>query len=134
MFFLMTILLWRKIKKIHAMKKSVAEETTSAQPPREVIKDYCKVVMEINKRETQLPFMRGRAVYNRDETQKELLFVENTPRGKRSREIGRTLHSRSVQRADGDFTVTFRIRAGDKNLKYWMQSEARDVVKLIESV
>lgn len=131
-FFLLTILLLAK--KSHAMKKVTNEEPTSAQPPREVIKDFCKVVMEINQRETQLPFMRGRAVYNRDETQNELLFVENTPRGKRSREIGRTLHSRSVQRADGDFTVTFRIRAGDKNLKYWMQSEARDVVKLIESV
>lgn len=110
------------------------KKTETKTPRREVLKNFSKVVLEIEKRDTKLMMLRGRATLDRMSDKNEFYFIEDAPRGKRSREIGRTLHSRTVQRTDGDFTVTFRIRAGDKNLKYWMQSEARDVVKMIESV
>lgn len=75
--------------------------------------------------------LRGKALYNGHE--KEMTFVENMPRGPRSKEIGRTAHSRMVRRPDGMYTVTFRVDAGTKYLRQQMIVEVSDLVKMIEA-
>lgn len=73
--------------------------------------------------------LRGRCLLNQKKG--ELSFVQNEPRGPRSVEIGRTLHSRMVRRPDGEYTITFRTAATERHLKEQMISEVRDVVKAI---
>lgn len=73
--------------------------------------------------------LRGRALLNR--TKSELTFVQNTPRGPRSVEIGRTVHARFVRRPDGDYTITFRVAALEKHLREQMIAEVRDIVTAV---
>lgn len=74
--------------------------------------------------------LRGKALYNGHE--KEMTFVENMPRGPRSVEVGRTVHSRMVRRPDGKYTVTFRVEAGTKYLRQQLVAEVGDLVRMIE--
>lgn len=71
--------------------------------------------------------LRGRGLMNPEKG--EFAFVENAPRGKRSVEIGRTLHCRFVRRPDGEYTATFRFNATEKLIKEQLVAEVRDVVK-----
>lgn len=58
-----------------------------------------------------------------------MAFVENTPRGARSKEVMRTPHARMVRRPDGLYTVTFScLEAGEANLREQMLAEVRKLV------
>ena len=73
--------------------------------------------------------MHGKALL--DEVAHDFKFVENTPRGPRSVEVGRTVHSRFVRRPDGLYTVTFRCDASTKYLREALTAEVAEIVKLI---
>lgn len=73
--------------------------------------------------------MRGKALL--DSGDKRLTFIENTSRGPRSVEVGRTLHSRYVRRPDGLYTITLRVNADTKYLTETLVSEIREVSKVI---
>lgn len=73
--------------------------------------------------------MRGKALL--DTAAKDFKFVENTPRGPRSIEIGRTSHSRFVRRPDGLYTITFRVDARMKYLSESLCAEVRELCKII---
>lgn len=70
--------------------------------------------------------LRGRAVYN--EPDQRLTIVENSPRTKRSVEVGRGAHGRCVRRPDGNYTYTFHFTLKEKYLVQTLQAELRDVV------
>lgn len=74
--------------------------------------------------------LRGRALLNPHK--KEFAFVQNTPRGPRSVEVGRTLHSRFVCRPDGDYTVTVRFGAEEKNIREQLLAETRQIVSSVQ--
>ena len=74
--------------------------------------------------------LRGRALLNPHK--KEFAFVQNTPRGPRSVEVGRTLHSRYVCRPDGGYTVTVRFGAGEKNIREQLLAETRQIVSSVQ--
>lgn len=74
--------------------------------------------------------MRGKMLLNAEES--ELVFQENTPRGARSVEVGRTMHSRIVRRPDGLYTLTFRFDAGMRYAAATLVSELRDACKAAE--
>ena len=75
--------------------------------------------------------LRGRALFDFDD--KRFLFSQNEPRGPRSKEVGRTLHSRYVRRNDGDYTLTFHCSGGEKNLREMLISEVRDIATVIKA-
>lgn len=77
-----------------------------------------------------MQLMRGRALLNPEK--KEFAFVQNTPRGPRSVEVGRTLHSRYVCRPDGGYTVTMRFEADEKNLREQLLAETREIVTMTQ--
>lgn len=77
-------------------------------------------------RQVEHHLLRGRALLTPEEG--EFTFVENEPRGKRSVEIGRTLHSRFIRRPDGGYTVTFRFTGREDYLRSVFIAEVRDVV------
>ena len=61
-----------------------------------------------------LQLLRGKALLN--EAENRLIFVQNTPRGPRSREMMRTSHSRLVQTPQGSCTLTFRFWPSEKGV------------------
>lgn len=71
--------------------------------------------------ERNLQVLHGKALLN--EAENRLVFVQNTPRGPRSRELMRTAHSRLVRRPDGDYTLTFRFSPMEHNLQTTLVSE-----------
>ena len=74
--------------------------------------------------------LRGRALMNPEK--KEFAFVQNTPRGPRSVEVGRTLHSRYVCRPDGEYTVTVHFAANEGNIREQLLSETRTMVSAVQ--
>ena len=84
-----------------------------------------KVITVMGK--ANLRTMRGKALLNAQE--QEIIFQENTPRGKRSVEVSRTHHSRLVRRPDGDYTLTFRFSAKMKYPMATLVSEMRNAVE-----
>lgn len=76
--------------------------------------------------------LRGRVLI--DPGDQRCLVVENPPRGQRSREIGRTMHARIVERPDGDFTITFRIKRKEKYKRESMIAECRALAKIMEEI
>lgn len=77
----------------------------------------------------EMKLLRGRALLNPEKS--ELAFVQNTPRGARSVEVGRTLHSRYVRRPDGGYTATLRFEGDEKNLREKLLSEVREMVTMV---
>lgn len=73
--------------------------------------------------------LRGKALYNDQDS--ELTFVENAPRGKRSVEIGRTMHGRFVRRPDGLYTLTFRVDADMRYLRAVLVAEAGEAAAAV---
>ena len=74
--------------------------------------------------------LRGRALLN--DEKREMTFVQNTPRGPRSVEVGRTLHSRYVCRPDGEYTVTVHFAANEGNIREQLLSETRTMVTAVQ--
>lgn len=81
-------------------------------------------------RSPNMRVMNGRALLDVDGN--DFKFVENAPRGPRSVEVGRTMHSRFVRRPDGLYTVTLRLAAGTKYLREAITAEIADIIKAIE--
>lgn len=82
-------------------------------------------------KQRNMVLLRGKALLNEDESR--LTFIQNTPRGARSVEVGRSGHSRIVRRPDGLYTLTFRFDVKEKFLKESLLAEIREVVKLAEA-
>lgn len=74
--------------------------------------------------------LRGRALLN--DEKREMTFVQNAPRGPRSVEVGRTLHSRYVCRPDGEYTVTVHFAADEGNIREQLLSETRSMVTAVQ--
>lgn len=94
--------------------------------------NYVKKRLTVSVQSVQAPnmrVMRGKALL--DAAAEDFKFVENTPRGPRSVEVGRTLHSRFVRRPDGLYTITFRVDAGMKYLSEALCAEVRELCKTI---
>ena len=70
------------------------------------VKDIC-VDMYTSDAAVEKRLLHGKVFLNSDKG--EILFAQNAPRGPRSVEIGRTLHSRYVRRPDGMYTITLRL-------------------------
>lgn len=79
--------------------------------------------------EPEMQLLRGRALLNPDK--KEFAFVQNTPRGPRSVEVGRTLHARYVRRPDGGYTATVRFEGDESQLREKLLSEVREMVTMV---
>ena len=76
--------------------------------------------------------LRGRALLDVDS--KKFVFAQNEPRGARSTEVGRTMHSRLVRRPDSRYTLTFScMDGGEKQLREQLIAEVRDVMKMINA-
>ena len=74
--------------------------------------------------------LRGRALLDFDS--KKFVFAQNEPRGPRSTEVGRTMHSRLVRRPDSRYTLTFScMDGGEKQLREQLIAEVRDVMRMI---
>lgn len=76
--------------------------------------------------------LRGRVLI--DPSDSRCTVVQNTPRGARSREIGRTMHARIVERPDGDFTITFRIPRNEKFKRETLIVESRTLAKIMNEI
>lgn len=111
------------------MEKEKKEEVSKSLPHYSRVKDMC-IDLYTQTEQTDKRLLRGRVLLNRQKG--EMAFVENEPRGARSVEVGRTQHSRYVRRPDGYYTVTFRIRPDEKNIREQLLSEVRTVVKDID--
>jgi len=92
------------------------------------IKDIC-VDMYTHEAIIEKRLLRGRVFLNSDKG--EIMFTQNGPRGPRSIEIGRTLHSRNIRRPDGSYMVTFRCRGNEKNLKELLLAEVQEIAIMI---
>lgn len=55
----------------------------------------------------------------------EVVLVENEPRRHKSREVGRSIHSRMVRRPDGRYTLTFRFSSEESRLREQLVAEVR---------
>lgn len=79
-----------------------------------------------------MTLLHGKAVLN--ESEKRFTFLQNPPRGKRSTEVGRTMHGRMVRRNDGLYTLTFRmIDMNEKYISESLISEVRNIVKIAKN-
>lgn len=94
-----------------------------------IIREKLQSTIQANQGDPQMRVMRGKALL--DSGDKRLTFIENTLRGPRSVEVGRTLHSRYVRRPDGLYTITLRVNADTKYLTETLVSEIREVSKVI---
>lgn len=76
--------------------------------------------------------LRGRALL--DVESRKFVFAQNEPRGPRSMEVGRTMHSRLVRRPDSRYTLTFScMDGGEKQLREQLIAEVRDVMRMINA-
>ena len=62
----------------------------------------------------------------------EVWIVESKPRGPQSKEIGRAMHSRMVRRLDGNYTLTFRFSAEEKQIREKLLIETRKMATLAQ--
>lgn len=62
----------------------------------------------------------------------EFLFAQNKPRGARSVEIGRTMHSRFRRSPDGSYVATFRFDHSERNIREQLIAEVRDMYKGVD--
>ena len=93
---------------------------------------YTDMSVEMQAQERRnMCILHGKALLNEDECR--LTFVQNPPRGQRSVEIARTLHSRIVRRPDGCYTLTFRFDAGERMIRMALISEIRNMVNAAQA-
>ena len=77
--------------------------------------------------DTTLRTRRGHAVMNEKDSQ--LIFVEESPRMVRSKELAKTEHGRIRVRDDGGYYMSFRFGIGEKYIKETLLSELRRMVR-----
>lgn len=108
----------------------MARNKNTRTPIYRRVKDIC-VDMYTSDAAVEKRLLHGKVFLNSDKG--EILFAQNAPRGPRSVEIGRTLHSRYVRRPDGDYTVTFRCTGREKNLRELLLAEVREIAIMIQA-
>lgn len=79
-----------------------------------------------SQQEKNMCVLRGRVLLN--EIESRLLFIQNSPRGKRSVEVDRGDHCRMVRRPDGCYTLTLRFNAEEKYVRETLIAEVRNMV------
>lgn len=72
-----------------------------------------------------LQVLHGKALLN--EKENRMLFIQNKPRGPRSREVMRTAHSRLVVTPRGNYTLTFRFSPNESDLQSILMSEMEKI-------
>ena len=105
-------------------------EKKVALTPRYTKHENMSIDMYTLDEEPKNKLLRGRALLN--DEKREMTFVQNTPRGPRSTEVGRTLHSRFVCRPDGEYTVTVHFAADEGNIREQLLSETRTIVSAVQ--
>ena len=91
-----------------------------------------EVKMYLRDSEYEKRLLRGRVLLDSDE--KSLLFAQNEPRTKFSKEVMRTDHGRLVRRPDGLYTFTFsKVNVDEKNLRELLLSELRTAATAMKS-
>lgn len=114
-------------KKIVGKPLFLHSKTNTHAMETQVFQKFSDYTLKIHaQREAQGRLLRGRAVVTAEEA--EMTFVENEPRGARSKEVARGAHYRMVRRPDGNYTLTIRFAVGEKYLTPVLQAEARDAV------
>ena len=91
-----------------------------------------EVKMYLRDSEYEKRLLRGRVLLDSDE--KSLLFAQNEPRTKFSREVMRTEHGRLVCRPDGLYTFTFsKVNVDERNLRELLLAELRTAATAMKS-
>ncbi|MCR5423596.1 MAG: hypothetical protein K6E93_02400 [Bacteroidales bacterium] len=105
--------------------------TTKKNENPPVYKRFTDVCVDMYTRDNSIEMrtLNGRLFFN--SAKGEILFIQNTPRGPRSKEVGRTVHSRYVRRPDGDYTVTFHFSAYEQRLQQKLLEEVKVLVSVI---
>ena len=67
----------------------------------------------------------GRILLN--EKEKQLLFMQSKPRGPRSKEIMRSLHSKALLMPDGDYKITLRFSMDEAHIGDQIGDEFFDI-------
>ena len=70
---------------------------------------------------------RGKAFVNVKD--KELVFIQDEPRGERSHEVGRSLHGRMRLKPDGKYGLNFTFAMDEKSIKESLLIELRNLIK-----
>lgn len=65
-------------------------------------------------------------------SEKEITFVQNPPRGERSKEIGRTPHARIVRLKSGHYSIRLRFAADERQIGYQLLAEIRNLNKMAQ--
>ena len=73
--------------------------------------------------------LNGKLFVNKQKHQ--IAFNQNRPRGPRSIEVMRTMHSRLVRRPDGDYTLTFHFSSEEYAVGPQMLEELQKVVDFL---
>lgn len=82
--------------------------------------------------EVEKRLLRGRVLLDSDE--KTMLFAQNEPRTKFSKEVMRTGHGRLVRRPDGLYTFTFsKVDGGERGIRMTLLAELRNAADAIEA-
>lgn len=114
----------------HQQTSSKMEENKQNMTPHYTKHDNMSIDMYTLDEAPTKKLLRGRALLN--DEKREMMFVQNTPRGPRSVEVGRTLHSRYVCRPDGEYTVTVHFAANEVNIREQLLSETRTMVTAVQ--
>lgn len=84
--------------------------------------DYTVKVLSREKTSTRRQFGAKATIIPDDG---EVWLVENRPRGPQSKEVARSLHARMVRRVDGNYTLTMRFDADEKQIREKLLGETR---------
>ena len=89
-------------------------------------KKYTEMTVNMQSQEdSDLQVLWGKVLLN--ETESQLTFVQNKPRGPRSLELMRTMHSRLLRRPNGGFTLTFRFDSDEHHVMQQMMEEMTQI-------
>ena len=106
----------------------MASKKNEKTPVYKRLKDVCVDMYTLDNSVEMRP-MSGKVFLNSEKG--EIMFTQNPPRGPRSKEIGRTRHSRYVRRPDGDYAVTFHFSADEQKLQEKLLEEVKVLVSVI---
>lgn len=71
--------------------------------------------------------LHGRALLNPEESR--MTFVENSPRGPRSKQIARGQHSSLLRKPDGTYIITLRFNVMEKYVGSALLAEVREMAQ-----
>lgn len=95
------------------------------------VTDPVAVHMYTREESVEKRLLRGRVLLDSDA--KTMLFAQNEPRTRFSKEVMRTDHGRLVRRWDGLYTLTFsKMDASERRVREALLSELRNAMDAIE--